>query len=391
MFQSAARLSISSSLWLARLGGVGTPTRQAVTARPVTLPLARQLWQVKPRCASLRATHGFSAIASAATIRALDVSGVAKFVVSLGVDSEDAQKLSAQKVDGAALLNITKDDLRSFGVPFGSADAILRAISPAVSEIADAQRVSLTVYPPLKRGESNNPIKISLTRESFIAKYVNSGAPLRLVSADGAVLRELTSLDEAIDEQARHHRSRLRTTRAFDDELAEVRGFVARDAEAVEQESTRALASDSTLEQLVGGLLTAVNSAEHFSIRQGGRSVIEIDGLVVGKGCALLNSAKHSPTLAHVRAVVDDAAKLLGLLLDLSTVTTDPVGVKSQLALASVTRVLPFLSGAEFSALVEAECHKLGVSVLRPSGERFAVEVHPSVLPVPAPLVATST
>ena len=65
-------------------------------------------------------------------LRTLNVPGVFEFVVSLGVDSDDADKLRAQKIDGAALLEMTEDRLRSCGVPLGPTLAILRAVAHAV-------------------------------------------------------------------------------------------------------------------------------------------------------------------------------------------------------------------------------------------------------------------
>jgi hypothetical protein len=48
---------------------------------------------------------------------------------------------------------------------------------------------------------------VTLSPEDFRVKYVHSGAPLRLVSSDGAVLKELMSLEQAVEAL---ERSRLR-------------------------------------------------------------------------------------------------------------------------------------------------------------------------------------
>lgn len=131
------------------------------------------------------------------------------------------------------------------------------------------------------------------------------------------------------------------------------------------------------------GPLTPFNSGEHFLFQQDGRQLMEVDGLVSGDGCALLNSAKHSPTLTHVTEVLAAATKLQQYLAgDLKGITMDPPGLKQLLIDAKIKRVLPFLCGFEFSALVAAECHKLGVGIVRPSGEGFGVEL-PTTFPRP--------
>jgi len=159
-----------------------------------------------------------------AAVRALDVAGVVALVESLGVDADDARLLSAQKVDGATLLEMTEDKLRSCGTPLGSAGAIMRAIAPAVT---------LLVYPPLGRGARNNPVMVTLTPAEYRATY--GASPLLLVSNDGAVLQQIMSLEQAVEATQRAGSSaRLRASRSFDDSLQEVRGFVASAAEALE-------------------------------------------------------------------------------------------------------------------------------------------------------------
>jgi len=160
----------------------------------------------------------------AAALRALDVAGVVALVESLGVDADDAKQLGAQKVDGAALLGMTEDKLRSCGVPLGPACAIMRAVAPAVAEVmravAEAQAVTLHVFPPPKKGARNNPVKVTLTPADFRIKYVLSQAPLQLVSTDGAVLREIMSLEQAVEATREGGGSvRLHASRSFGDEL----------------------------------------------------------------------------------------------------------------------------------------------------------------------------
>jgi len=150
----------------------------------------------------------------AAALRALDVAGVVALVESLGVDADDAKQLGAQKVDGAALLEMTEDKLCDrCHVPVGPACAIMRAV-------AEAQAVTLHVFPPPKKGARNNPVKVTLTPADFRIKYVLSQAPLQLVSTDGAVLREIMSLEQAVEATREGSGSvRLHASRSFGDEL----------------------------------------------------------------------------------------------------------------------------------------------------------------------------
>jgi hypothetical protein len=103
------------------------------------------------------------------------------------------------------------------------------------------------------------------------------------------------------------------------------------------------------------------------------RLQLELDGVVVGGCTALLNSAKHTPTSKHVDDVVAAARTLSAMLAgrDGGDLTTKPPGLVG--TLAGVSRVVPFLSGNNFSAEVEDACRRQGVGVVRPSGEGFAV------------------
>lgn len=86
---------------------------------------------------------------------------------------------------------------------------------------------------------------------------------------------------------------------------------------ALEKATARALASDAGLLRAFGPL-AAVNSAECFAVfeSRGGAQLpkIEVDGLVVGARFVLLNSVKHTPTLAHVTEAVTAAETLQALL-----------------------------------------------------------------------------
>jgi hypothetical protein len=91
---------------------------------------------------------------SAAEIRVLDVLGVVNYVkTDLMIDSDDCEMLAKQKINGAALLEMSVDELCDrCRLSAGAAHTIMRGIAPAVAEVqvaaALAASVTLTIYPP---------------------------------------------------------------------------------------------------------------------------------------------------------------------------------------------------------------------------------------------------
>lgn len=69
-------------------------------------------------------------------VKGWDTARVMEFAMSVGLDEEDAKILSANKVNGKRLLNLTKDDLRSVGMSLGPASDLAAAIAelPRTSE-----------------------------------------------------------------------------------------------------------------------------------------------------------------------------------------------------------------------------------------------------------------
>ena len=112
----------------------------------------------------------------AAELRVLSVLGVVDFVKNeLKIDSDDYEKLVKQKIDGAALLETSVDELCDrCGLSAGAAHAIIRGIAPAVTEVQaaavlaaiEAQSVTLTIFPPTDKKKSN-PYKMTLTPDLF--------------------------------------------------------------------------------------------------------------------------------------------------------------------------------------------------------------------------------
>jgi hypothetical protein len=330
--------------------------------------------------------------AAAAALRALDAHGVAAWAAaSVGVASRHVRVLLEQEIDGAALLSLTKGELLSIGLPHGPASAVARAVDAA-------RAVELVVYPPPGKGAANNPVRMIMTPERFPMAFP-AEAPLLLVR-NGAELRKLFSLEEALaaleaaeladafaaaaDAAAggagsRVSRARLCSSRSANAELADVRGFMKSVSTALETATTRALARDAVLESALGGRLVAVNAGELVKLElrsaRGRRPAVllEADGLVAapGAGALLLNSVKVTPADEDVDAVLQAASTLEHMLANLDAVSTLPPAAREQLR--GLVRVVPFLSGSNFSARVEAVCRADGVGTSRPDGEGFAV------------------
>ena len=114
-----------------------------------------------------------------------------------------------------------------------------------------------------------------------------------------------------------------------------------------------------------------------------GKETLELapDGLVVSatSSALLFNSAKYTPSEDDIDQLLLDAQKLGRILSYFANVSTTPPAAREQLNLlffsvAAPLRIVPFLSGENFSASVVAECEQRGVGVVRPSGEGFVAK-----------------
>ena len=72
---------------------------------------------------------GASKPLSAAEVKGWSSARVVEFVKSIGLDDDDAKVLSANKVDGKRLLNLTEDKLCADGMPRGPASDLAIAIA----------------------------------------------------------------------------------------------------------------------------------------------------------------------------------------------------------------------------------------------------------------------
>ena len=352
--------------------------------RPVGFSPLRTLSAVSTPNASAADKRAEAVVApkGAAALRALTAEQVVDFVKTLHVSQAQAEKLAAQDVDGAALLEATVDELCDrYGLNGGAAHTIMRAVE-------EAQSATLTIYPPKKKkSDPNQARKQSLTPATFTRMFDVLKAPLNIMNSSGSVLRVATSLAEAV--QAGQEGLFLRATRSYDDDLTSLNGFQANCSTALEIKSTRALATDVALIAKYGPL-KLVNSGEELTLRlpRLGEEALELkpDGLVVSatSSVVLFNSAKHTPSEDDIDQLLLDVQKLGRLLSNFAHVSTTPAAAKAQFAelhcsATAPLRIVPFLSGDNFRAFIAAECGQRGVGVVRPNGDGFVVEAGESV------------
>jgi biopolymer transport protein ExbD len=243
---------------------------------------------------------------------------VVDFVKELHVSQVQADKLAAQEVDGAALLETSVDELCDrYKLSGGAAHAIMRGIAPAVAEVqvaaalaaVEAQSVTLTIFPPTDK-KKNNPYKMTLTPDLFQRTF-SPQAPLRLLNSSGSFMRIVTSLAEAV-EASQKKGMFLHASRSYDDDLVSLNGFVINSATALEIKSTLALAGNERLRAMYGQL-ELVNEGQVVEMRlsREGEKTLKLapDGLVVclPSSVVLFNSAKLTPSEGHITALLDDA------------------------------------------------------------------------------------
>lgn len=356
---------------------LSTPARLAFGGVPRSFAVLR----IAPiASAAVTSDNAIVAPKGAAELRALSVDEVVDFVVKgLHVSRVQADKLAMQEVDGATLLETSVDELCDrCGLSAGAAHAIVRGIAPAVAEVQaaaiEAQSVTLTIFPPIDK-KKNNSYKTTLTPDLFQRTF-GPQAPLRLLNSSGSFVRIVTSLAEAA-EASQKKGLFLHASRSYDDDLVSLNGFVTNSATALEIKSTLALAGNEHL-RAVYGQLELVNEGQVVGLkllREGEKTLkLAPDGLVVclQSSVVLFNSAKHTPSEAHLVKMLENVTTLEAMLADWANVTTDPPEAKTQLR--EGLRVVPFLSGDNFNAAVAAECLKQGIGIVRPSGEGFIVE-----------------
>ena len=216
---------------------------------------------------------------------------------------------------------------------------------------------------------------MTLTPDLFQRTF-SPQAPLRLLNSSGSFLCIVTSLAEAVEVSLKKGMF-LHASRSYDDDLVTLNGFVTNSATALEIKSTLALAGNEHLRAMYGQLeLVNEGQVVELKLSREGEKTLKLapDGLVVSDKASvvLFNSAKQTPSEAHLVKVLENVSTLEVMLADWANVTMVPPEAKEQLR--GGLRVVPFLSGENFNAAVAAKCLTQGIGIVRPSGEGFIVK-----------------
>jgi len=215
---------------------------------------------------------------------------------------------------------------------------------------------------------SNDDFKVFVaTREIWHMKRVKGRVDERLSA--------IRSLDNAISASKQDGTFLLLDNPA--DELREdvsvLKGGEKNRATGLEQQTTKALASDHTL-QHKHGKLSLVNGGESVEFKVAGISDIafEVDGLVRNSKELLLNSVKWTPKDEDVRQLCDTAVRLCRVLKNPSDYETVPESALAELD--GLTDVVPVLSGFSFAPSVKLVAKSKNVTCVHTDGNGYAAD-----------------
>jgi hypothetical protein len=139
--------------------------------------------------------------------------------------------------------------------------------------------------------------------------------------------------------------------------------------------TTRSIFSNPVVKANYGELqLINLGESVQFS-RQGSKfPFLECDGLIKTSTSALLNEVKASPKMEDVDDVLDRAGKLLQILRKPYLYVSKPSNALEELN--GLQRVVPFLSGCDFSREVVNKCSLLGVNTVETNGSDNSVRLY---------------
>uniref|UniRef100_A0A7S0WIH2 Uncharacterized protein n=1 Tax=Hemiselmis tepida TaxID=464990 RepID=A0A7S0WIH2_9CRYP len=239
--------------------------------------------------------------------------------------------------------------------------------------------VTLTVY--TRTGKDRKVVHNSTitfaTNEKF-EKFVATRDIWHMKRAKGRAderLSAITSLAEAVSALQQDGTFLLLDNPA--DELREdvsaLKGGEKNRGTGLEQQTTKALASDPTLQQK-HGKLSLVNGGESVEFKVAGISDIafEVDGLVRNSKELLLNSVKWTPKDEDVGELCDTASRLHTVLEKPSIYETVPEDALAELEGLKV--VVKVLSGFNFPPSVKQKAKDNGVVCVHTDGNGYAAD-----------------
>ena len=148
-------------------------------------------------------------------------------------------------------------------------------------------------------------------------------------------------------------------------------------ASAHEVESTLSIVKDPSLCAAFGPLVP-FNQGEPFLFKYHATKLIEADGIALGRGYVLLNSAKLAAQREHFRNLLADCLLLQSILSGKQRLSNFP----EALAGHRWANVVPILSANHFPHRLQLEAVELGIIPLSPcEGGRFGLAAHVPPLP----------
>jgi hypothetical protein len=146
-------------------------------------------------------------------------------------------------------------------------------------------------------------------------------------------------------------------------------------ARAIVMNTTRYIFSDPVVKDNYGDL-QLINHGEsvQFYLKGHSKPTLECCGLIkTTSASALLNEVKVSPKMEDVDDVLECASTLSSILQKHKFFVSHPPQVLEELN--GVQRVVPFLSGRDFSREVINKCSLLGVNTVETNGSDYSVSV----------------
>ena len=155
-------------------------------------------------------------------------------------------------------------------------------------------------------------------------------------------------------------------------DVSNLKGFRDNTAKAFEMESNKALARDELLRRTYGKL-QMLNDGRGVTFSNSGSAFLEIDGVIVNSVVALINEAKSSLHVGDVKTASDNLEKLKMVIANPHLFDSEPEGVLAQLR---GLRLVPVVSGKNYSAEAKALCAEKHVHLLETDGSGFRCTLH---------------
>jgi hypothetical protein len=225
--------------------------------------------------------------------------------------------------------------------------------------------------------------KASFISEQQYTDWLNSGAGHTLVKQplDTTVelIREhILTLEDAALAAADIHSVLLLespTTFASAEDVNKLKSAINNRVRAIEVKTTRSIGSNAVVKEKYGDL-QLINHGESvkFYFKGDKDAFLECDGLIKTSVSALLNEVKVSPKEVDLEDVLSRASKLELILIHPSHFVSEPPPVLQELN--GVKRVVPFLSGCDFSHMLVNKCSLRGVHAVETNGSDYSVNLH---------------